>query len=318
MHEQDYYGDRFKWFVGVVKERSDDNMVRVRVFGIHRMDDVTDVSDGDLPWAIVVMPTAGGQSSSSNMSISMDVGDWVVGFFADGDDCQQPVVLGVLGGTVYSDSTSPTTGDGGEDTGGAGRIADTTLAGRKTRDKVYIFLKAEWLKRLQGDSEQAHRLTCAMMGHLEQESSYVYNIAAESKDDYTYGMVQWADQKRKGRMIRARRSQLFKHFGYPPPPPAAVKNGPGLAEQLSFIFYELDHSYRTAYTKLVNAKSLYTAVEAFSLYEGHYGVKDGKVDHRLDYSIGAWKKRYDYAVGFDNTYRNFSNESAENVPNRDV
>ncbi len=69
MITEDFYGDKFRWFVGVVKDVGDDrSRVRVRIFGIHHTEDTTRVSDGDLPWATVLYPTTGGQTSGGNSS----------------------------------------------------------------------------------------------------------------------------------------------------------------------------------------------------------------------------------------------------------
>ena len=120
MHEHDYYGDQFKWFIGSVREISPDRTkVRVRIFGIHRMDDITDVSDGDLPYAVVLMPTTAGEGSNSNMTHGLQEGDMVFGFYADGDDCMQPIVVGVVPGGINSERTVPS-GEGGPGGGSGG------------------------------------------------------------------------------------------------------------------------------------------------------------------------------------------------------
>lgn len=93
MISNDFYGDQHKWFMGIVKEVADNDRVKVRIFGIHRMDDTTNVSDGDLPLAMVMYPV-----NSSGGGHALAPGKWVCGFFADGDDCQQPIVVGVFKG----------------------------------------------------------------------------------------------------------------------------------------------------------------------------------------------------------------------------
>ena len=137
----DFYGDRFRWFVGVVKDIGDDrSRVRVRIFGIHHTEDVTKVSDGDLPWALVLYPTTGGQASSGNASHNLTSGSWVVGFFMDGIDSQQPIVIGSINGGAESTNSSPAentgtnpsnnNGTGGQTNNGSG----TALLAAGTND----------------------------------------------------------------------------------------------------------------------------------------------------------------------------------------
>lgn len=57
------------------------------------------VSQGDLPWALVMMPTtSSGQSGIGINKHGLQPESWVVGFFADGDNCQQPIIVGTLPG----------------------------------------------------------------------------------------------------------------------------------------------------------------------------------------------------------------------------
>ena len=67
---------------------------RVRIVGYH--DNAEDLPDKELPMAHVLMPpgesTVGGEGSTMNYQ----GGEVVVGFFADGEDAQQPIVFGTL------------------------------------------------------------------------------------------------------------------------------------------------------------------------------------------------------------------------------
>ena len=50
--ESDYYGNNTKWWVGIVKDiTSDNSTVKVRIFGIHHMDDQTNIPNSELPEA---------------------------------------------------------------------------------------------------------------------------------------------------------------------------------------------------------------------------------------------------------------------------
>ena len=82
------------WYVGVVEDRHDatnDGRVKVRAFGIHT-EDKQAMPTADLPWAIVLDGSYGGVQKIP------DVGDWVFGFFMDGDDAQHPMVMGRVPG----------------------------------------------------------------------------------------------------------------------------------------------------------------------------------------------------------------------------
>lgn len=70
--------------------------VKVRIMGYHTAD-VGALTDDDLPWAYCMMPvTAGGNQGGMSQSVNFSGGEWVFGFFLDGEDGQQPVVMGVL------------------------------------------------------------------------------------------------------------------------------------------------------------------------------------------------------------------------------
>lgn len=95
---QNFLGkDNFIWWVGEVVDRMDPlglGRCKVRIFGWHT--DGSEVSKleikiEDLPWAMPLLPLNNRNSFSSPL-----VGDWVVGFFFDGEAGQFPVMMGVL------------------------------------------------------------------------------------------------------------------------------------------------------------------------------------------------------------------------------
>ena len=102
MIPNDFYGRKqFIWWTGVVEEVVDPlnlGSLRVRIIGLHSLNK-TQVPTEDLPWAQVAKPTTGANTSSGPRE-----GDWVFGFFQDGDQAQIPVVLGVFPGVESSQS----------------------------------------------------------------------------------------------------------------------------------------------------------------------------------------------------------------------
>ena len=101
----------FQWFVGVVEDRSDPKTLgrlRVRCLGYHT-EDLIKLPTSDLPWAHVMNPITSATVSGLGQSpLGAVEGSWVVGFFQDGGDAQQPIIIGTLPGVP---SELPTKGN---------------------------------------------------------------------------------------------------------------------------------------------------------------------------------------------------------------
>ena len=110
----------FQWFVGVVEDRQDPKTLgrlRVRCLGYHT-EGLDKLPTADLPWAHVMNPiTSATVSGLGQTPLGAVEGTWVVGFFQDGSDAQQPIIIGTLPGVP---SELPDTGakKGFMDTGG--------------------------------------------------------------------------------------------------------------------------------------------------------------------------------------------------------
>lgn len=91
----------FVWFHGVVEDINDPlkmGRVRIRCFEFHNADKAL-LPTEDLPWAIPLQPVTSAAVSGKGISpTGLLQGSWVVGFFRDGLNCQDPVVLGSFAG----------------------------------------------------------------------------------------------------------------------------------------------------------------------------------------------------------------------------
>src|SRR6056300_1378802 len=91
----------FLWFVGVVEDRQDPQFagrVRVRCLG-HHTSNTTILPTSDLPWSQVVLPiTSSGISGVGQSTLGLVEGSWVFGYFRDGTNRQEPLVIGSLPG----------------------------------------------------------------------------------------------------------------------------------------------------------------------------------------------------------------------------
>jgi hypothetical protein len=95
--------DGFNWWYGVVEDNADPlktGRVRVRIFGYHT-DNLQELPTKDLPWA---QPSL--SPSNSKTFSPPRLGDYVMGFFSDGESAQAPVIMGVFPGfeTSYDKS----------------------------------------------------------------------------------------------------------------------------------------------------------------------------------------------------------------------
>lgn len=96
MEQNNFMGlNGFVWFMGVVESRDDPlrlGRVQARLFGWHT-DNKSEIPTSDLPWAQPLFPV-----NSSNLTSTPKEGDYIVGFFTDGESGQFPIFLGVLPG----------------------------------------------------------------------------------------------------------------------------------------------------------------------------------------------------------------------------
>ena len=103
--------DGFRWWIGQVapEDAQGDQInqigntwgsrVKVRIYGYHPPNE-TELSNEDLPWAQVLLSAQGGSGKANRArSLRISPGDTVMGFFLDGDDAQQPVILGLFAST---------------------------------------------------------------------------------------------------------------------------------------------------------------------------------------------------------------------------
>ena len=120
----------FTWWLGTVKNADDKDAklgrVKVNILGYHKPGE----KPSNLPWAMVVAPTnsagANGVGSAGNQ---LKPGSFVVGFFLDYPDCQQPVVIGTLLSKI-----TPITEKNSQQSLDYPRGYDNAITGRDTSD----------------------------------------------------------------------------------------------------------------------------------------------------------------------------------------
>jgi len=122
LFNQQYIGQGFNWWVGQVADDSfwRDNInpgkfkdkqsvpgwgyrYKVRIFGLHDAGE-DGIKSEDLPWANIMYPvTAGAYLQASGQTPMIRQGNIVFGFFLDGPEQEQPVIMGVMGNNSQTD-----------------------------------------------------------------------------------------------------------------------------------------------------------------------------------------------------------------------
>ena len=96
MYRKNFMGlESFTWFIGVVENRIDPlnmNRVQIRCFGWHT-DNKQLIPTDKLPWSQPMVPVNGSLTTGTAQE-----GDYVFGFFLDGQSGQAPCIMGVLPG----------------------------------------------------------------------------------------------------------------------------------------------------------------------------------------------------------------------------
>ncbi len=116
-----YVGQGFNWWIGQIADDSywRDNIssgkfedkesvpgwgyrYKVRIFGLHDWGEDS-IKSENLPWANIMYPvTAGGYQTNSGETPNIRQGNIVFGFFLDGSEKDQPIIMGVMGNNAQS------------------------------------------------------------------------------------------------------------------------------------------------------------------------------------------------------------------------
>jgi hypothetical protein len=145
----------FIWWTGVVEDVNDPlkiGRLKVRILGFHT-EDKTLLSTDSLPWASVLQPITSAATSGIGTSPTGIVsGAWVMGFFRDGWNAQDPVVMGSFAGIPQN---LPNTNEGFNDPNGNYPTLDyigESDVNRLARGEftVYTVVDAKRQNRVQG------------------------------------------------------------------------------------------------------------------------------------------------------------------------
>lgn len=216
---KDYYGDETRWFMGIVVSVNDPlelGRLKVRIFGVHDAN-TSDISEGDLPWAQVVVPITEGGSSGIGTNTGIKEQAQVYGIFLDGKNSQLPLVVGsvprfersVTADLFQQESTVPDQVQHDDRGGPAGLAAatrrtsminadETFLSGSTNIEKTFNFFLTK-----EGGGFEPH-VAAAFIGNFYVESGAAANNgdlnpkARSSPPERSFGVAQWNSAKAAG------------------------------------------------------------------------------------------------------------------------
>ena len=165
----------FVWWKGKVEDLTDPlkmGRVKVRILGYHS-DDTSQIPTSDLPFAYPAMPI---NSRPSDSPIGPAVGTWVMGFFADGKNAQQPIMTHIID-AGYKTADDPAPPENAPSWGGKREIptgeVNTNRLSRGEDEDTYI-------------SDHTPKTGIAVAGKMNRP----YSEPSLSKGEYPYNKVE--------------------------------------------------------------------------------------------------------------------------------
>ncbi len=266
----DYYGDNNRWFIGTVISINDPKKlgrIKIRIHGIHP-DDVNAVSEADLPFAQVLVPTTEGGSSGIGTVVGLKPGAQVFGIFLDGTNSQLPMIMG---------SISKVEG---------ANVEEDDLVGETNIEKAFNFFISK--KGGEYTPEQA----CGMIGNFLKESINDpipgdINPIAENEAEGSRGIAQWNPQFEAGTTNRKPENRLTNLENF------AAERGEDfltLRPQLEFVKFELETITWVGGAKLRKAKTVKQATDIFRQYYERPAVSDQDKKDRISFAENTFEE----------------------------
>ena len=236
--DTEFYGDKNRWFIGVVTNNNDPRAlgrVQVRIHGIHS-GNPQDISFEDLPWAYTMVPTTEGGNSGIGRIPQILPGSKVYGIFIDGETSQLPLVIGSLP-KVEQRTEAQTSGPA---------EPEEYIPKEERRDVFNLNSRRSQGMRFFIDYGYTVEQAAGIMGNLEYESGLSTVIVSEFPGEQSQGIAQW--NPAGGRLQELKRFAANEL--------AVPRDWRDYDVQLLFVIYELNNTERTANGKLKNSTKL--------------------------------------------------------------
>ena len=281
---RDFYGDNFRWFVGVVVDINDPlrlDRVKVRIHGIHTGNEELQnkaekikIANDDLPWAQVVIPNTEPGVTGLGSNSQLKTRAQVFGVFLDGRDSQHPLVLGSIPKIETEQNLTTEQVDEGSN-------VDVSLTGNTNIERSFYFFTSEAGGGF--TPEQA----CGMIGNFCVESGASQNkgdinptARSGFNNENSFGIAQWNPAEAAGNrfgQLQSFASQIGKSYR-------------SLDAQLRFVKFELETQPFLGLGQLRKAKTFKDATVVFQDKYERPNKDLAHTDQRLAYAQEAFRK----------------------------
>jgi len=183
----------FVWWKGKVEDRNDPlklGRCKVRILGYHT-DDKSEIPTEDLPFAYPAMPI---NTRPSDSPVGPVEGTWVMGFFADGENAQQPIMTHVIDAgykTADDPTPSPESPTWGKSKIPVGEVNTNRLARGETGDTYVSNYESVGSVTVAGDLNKSW--DDPQLGH---SAEYPYNRVEESQSGHVHEIDDTPDNER--------------------------------------------------------------------------------------------------------------------------
>ncbi len=266
-----FYGDRYRWFFGIVINPNDPLMlgrVQVRIYGAHPKG-TQDLESEALPWAQTLIPTTEGGVSGIGKMGRLLPGAKVLGFFLDGDTSQVPFILGAVH-TI--EDPSPLQID---------RLAVTDEKALSISDRVAKFFvgnsNAEKVFNFFLSAQFSVEHACAIVGSLTVESGAKINPGFYNGQEH--GIARWSAVETAGN-----RFTLLKSFAG-----QRRMDWRDIETQLMFILNELRTYSYFGLNKFLAANNIEQMTRVFAL-KYLRNDSESKITQRIQFAKDALER----------------------------
>lgn len=270
-------GDRFIWWIGVVESRQDPKKVgrcQVRIAGSHT-DMKSVIPTGELPWAQPLIPL------NDTASLQIKEGDYVVGFYLDGLECQVPIIMGILPGIPIE---RPSPNDGFADPRTDGELDSAPRAPGTTATRNPLRLNEPTFSRL------ARNEKISQTPILTKKTSITVAVPTAGPGTWSEPVTPYAAVYPYNRVMETESGHIFEFDDTPGAERVHIYHRSGTFQEMHPDGKMVTRISSDAYEIVLSDKNVYVKGDLNLTAAGNINIKAGqsvKIEAGLDIQLNA-------------------------------